>query len=184
MQETILWKRIDFPGHEICQLSKHDNGWELDGTAVFSYKNEPCKLNYLVITKQNWETESVKLNGKIGIQEVSLQVKNINNIWYINNKKFPEVEGCIDIDLGFSPSTNILPIKRLSIPIGGQKKLTAAWLHFPTLEFKPLTQIYKRESKQNYIYESRGGDFVRELSIRSSGFVQNYPGLWKFESAI
>ena len=41
------------------------------------------------------------------------------------------VDGCRDIDLNFSPSTNVLPIRRLSLDVGDQAAVRAAWLRFP-----------------------------------------------------
>jgi hypothetical protein len=39
-------------------------------------------------------------------------------------------EGCLDIDLGFSPSTNLLPIRRLTLAVGEAATVRAAWLPF------------------------------------------------------
>ncbi len=42
-----------------------------------------------------------------------------------------EVAVCVDIDLNFSSSTNLLPIRRLDLAIGQDAELTAAWLVSP-----------------------------------------------------
>jgi hypothetical protein len=104
--------------------------------------------------------------------------------WQINGLEAPTVRGCADIDLGFSPSTNLLPIRRLSLAVGEDVNIEAAWLSFPALQFEPLQQVYVREKENIYRYESAGGRFKRTLELNSSGFVTNYPGLWLAESCI
>jgi uncharacterized protein len=91
------------------------------------------------------------------------------------------VEGCIDIDLGFSPSTNLLPIRRLELAVGEEAAVTAAWLPFPSLVFERLPQVYRREGEGTYRYASSGGVFVRRLEVNPAGFVTSYPGLWQAE---
>ena len=87
--------------------------------------------------------------------------------------------GCIDLDLNFSPATNLLPIRRLDLAIGQQMQVQAAWLRFPSFKLEPLSQLYKRIDETTYRYESGGGSFVTALTVNASGFVTTYPGLWQ-----
>lgn len=183
MTHTILWHRIDHPGHEFSQLSAHNQGWKLQGTALFIYEKQPCKLDYEIFCDQNWKTVSATVVGQVGDRKVNLRITTDEEKWWMNKEEYPEIEGCIDIDLGFSPSTNILPIRRLSMPVGEQAKVRAAWLSFPALEFEPLDQVYSRETDTTYRYESAGGQFVRVLDVNKTGFVTKYPGLWEVELA-
>jgi hypothetical protein len=88
----------------------------------------------------------------------------------------------VDIDLGFSPSTNLLPIRRLKLAVGEEAEVRAAWLSFPSLRFELLSQMYRREAERTYRYESGGGTFVRTLEVNAAGLVTSYPGLWQAES--
>jgi len=92
------------------------------------------------------------------------------------------VAGCIDLDLNFSPSTNLLPIRRLSLTVGEEASVRAAWLRFPSFTLEPLEQIYRRTGATTYVYESAGGRFVRELIVNEAGFVTLYPGIWQAEA--
>lgn len=99
----------------------------------------------------------------------------------LNEVDCPAVAGCTDIDLGFSPSTNLLPIRRLSLEVGEPVEVQAAWLPFPTLSFELLTQTYRRTGKMTYQYEADGGAFSRTLEVNEVSLVTNYPGLWQIE---
>lgn len=91
--------------------------------------------------------------------------------------------GCIDIDLAFSSSTNMLPIRRLDLAIGQEAKVRAAWLRFPSFTLEPLDQLYRRIDAATYRYESAGGVFVTELQVNAAGFAALYPNLWQVEAS-
>ena len=88
----------------------------------------------------------------------------------------------MDLDLNFSPSTNLLPIRRLNLEVGQQAEVKAAWLRFPSFELEPLSQVYERLNEFKYRYSSGGGDFVAELTVNKVGFVTVYPKLWEVEA--
>jgi uncharacterized protein len=120
------------------------------------------------------------VNGVIGDGAVELHVSvDAQRRWRANGASAPTSKGCIDIDLGFSPSTNLLPIRRLALAIGEEAAVTAAWLPSPSLVFERLPQVYRREGDGTYRYASSGGAFVRRLEVNSAGFVTSYPGLWE-----
>ena len=101
--------------------------------------------------------------------------------WRLDGAERPEVEGCLDIDLNFSPSTNLLPIRRLDLAVGEQASVRAAWLRFPSFSLEPLQQRYHRLDGGLYRYESGGGRFTADLLVDESGFVTRYPGVWEAE---
>jgi hypothetical protein len=128
-------------------------------------------------------TTGADVSGVIGDDEISLRVSvDEERRWRANGAECPVVEGCIDIDLGFSPSTNLLPIRRLALAVGDEAAIQAAWLPFPSLTFELLPQVYRRDGERTYRYESSSGAFVRMLDVNAAGFVIRYPGLWQAEA--
>jgi uncharacterized protein len=185
MINTILWRRLDLPSHEVGRLKQRDDSWELSGTAVFSHDRRPCKLDYVVICDSGWRTMSAEIRGLIGYREIDIWVSvDDQRKWFLNGAERSAVSGCIDIDFGFSPSTNLLTMRRLALGICQEAGVRAAWLPFPSLEFELLQQTYRREGANTYRYESGGGAFVRTLELNAVGFVTNYPGLWIEEDAL
>ena len=179
MTDIIFWRRLDLPGHEFATIKQRDDGWELSGVALFSHHGTPARLDYRVMCEASWRTKSAQIAGVIGDQEINLHVSvDSERKWFLNGTECPAVAGCLDIDLGFSPSTNLLPIRRLALERGQEAEVRAAWLPFQSLAFELLPQLYKRESETTYRYESGGGVFVRVLEVNAVGFVTNYPGLW------
>lgn len=178
--ESILWQCFVFPGHEACRLFSQDSHWSLEGTAAFAHEQQPCQLAYQIICDNAWRTLSAKVDGWLGktIIRVLIQI-GPDQQWWLNGVEQPSLKGCIDVDLNFSPSTNLLPIRRLNLAIGETAKVNAAWLRFPGFELEILSQQYHRLDENTYRYESAGGQFVADLKVNKSGFVVEYPDLWR-----
>jgi uncharacterized protein len=182
--ETILWRGILQPGHEACRLVHEEPGWRLDGTAVFLHDLQTCLLTYKIDCDSTWRTVSAMVEGWIGKKIVSMRINtDTNHRWWLNGVEVPEVAGCLDLDLNFSPSTNLIPIRRLSLEVGEMAGITAAWLRFPSFQLEPLSQSYQRLEELLYRYESGSGRFVADLRVNQAGFAIEYPGIWTAESA-
>lgn len=180
MIASILWRRLDQPGHEFARLRRRDEGWLLAGTAVGADAGEPYRLDYRIRCDAQWRTLEVGIEGIIGTREVALRVAvDEARRWFVDGVHCAALAGCLDIDLGFSPSTNLLPIRRLGLTVGAEAPVCAAWLRFPHLVFEPLEQGYRRLAARRYGYESSGGRFRAELDVDDAGFVVRYPGLWE-----
>lgn len=179
----ILWRRLDLPGHEAAEITQQRNRWNLAGTALFAYRRQPCRLDYEVECDMTWGTRDVTVRGQIGEAPVLFVLsRDADGVWCANGVAQPAVQGCIDVDLGFSPSTNLLPIRRTKLVIGARAEIRAAWVRFPELTLEVLEQTYTRLSDCTYLYESAAGAFRRELTVNGDGFVVDYPGLWRDES--
>jgi uncharacterized protein len=182
---TILWRGVDRPGHDSARVSRSANGWMLAGTAVFAHEGVPCRLDYRITTDAAGRTRSAKVEGWVGDVDVDVSIEvDGRGGWRLNGSECPQVEGCIDVDLNFSPSTNLLPIRRLLLDVGAEAEVRAAWLRFPSFTLEPLPQVYRRLSEDVYRYESADGAFVRNLTVDTAGFVTLYPGLFESESAV
>ena len=183
--ESILWRGLVLPGHESCRLFSGDSHWHLDGTAVFSYEGHPCRLDYQILCDEHWQTLSANVKGWVGNNTVHVRIgTDTAGSWWLNEVEQPDVEGCTDIDLNFSPSTNLLPIRRLPLAIGEAADVKAAWLRFPSFTLEPFPQQYRRLDETTYRYESSGGRFAANLKVNRSGFVLDYPELWQAENFI
>ena len=183
MIDSILWRSLAWPGHEACRLFSQDSQWYLEGTAVFLNEQRSCRLDYQVVCDETWRTRTGKVEGWLGDTTVNIQIKSDSaQHWWMNGIEQSDVIGCIDLDLNFSPSTNLLPIRRLELGVGQAADVRAAWLRFPSFKLELLPQKYSRLSDNSYRYESAGGQFKADLSINRSGFVMDYPGIWQSET--
>jgi hypothetical protein len=176
--ETILWKSIPWAGHECARIVEASQSWRIEGAAVFEHQQQPCSLSYGIACSADWATQSVTVNGWVGSEEVHVRIEARDGAWTLNGASQPAVTGCIDVDLNFSPSTNVLPIRRLGLAPGESRDVRAAWLRFPSFALEPLEQRYTRVDHHRVRYESFPTNFSAELRVSAHGFVVDYEGIW------
>ncbi len=132
-----------------------------------------------MLCDESWRTLSAQIAGWVGEQPIHVGIKaDKYHRWRLNEVAIAAVTGCVDIDLNFSPSTNLIPIRRLQLKVGESADIIAAWLRFPGFTFEPLPQRYTRLDEHHYRYESNEGKFRVDLRVNQAGFVEDYPGIW------
>lgn len=128
----------------------------------------------------DWVTRAAAIRGSTSAGEVNLEIAvNREHGWSLNTAPMPAVAGCIDLDLGFTPATNLISIRRLDLGIGARGEIVAAWLPFPSFELQPLRQVYARSTSHEYAYSCPDLRFQSTLTVDDLGFVRDYPPLWR-----
>src|SRR5690606_2942307 len=87
----------------------------------------------------------------------------------------PELEGCLDIDIPWSPLTNSLPINRMNLIEGDSQDNRLAYVSLPDLSLQVIEQQYTLQNDSRVLVSTRGvqDDFI--LSVDSDGFVTEHP---------
>jgi hypothetical protein len=180
LEQTILWRRIDQPGHDACALWSSRDGWRVAGTAVFALDGEPCHLRYEVHCDRSWHSRLGMVDGWIGQKPIDFRIVSIpGQRWTLNGVEEKAVTGCADVDLSFTPATNLLQLRRLALGVGEQGEAPAAWLRFPESALGRLEQTYARVAHERYDYRAPTVEFAAQLEVTNTGFVTRYPGLWE-----
>ena len=180
---SVLWRRLDTPGHDACCLEGNDAGWQLDGTAVFRQGEAPAQLAYRVVCDPGWRTQWGQVQGRIGGEAVDFRVaRTAAGIWTLNGAVAQGLGDGADLDFGFTPATNLLQLRRLDLLEGQTADVPVAWLDLPGCTLFLLRQRYERRSKTTYWYEAPRFDYAALLEVTADGFVRRYPGLWEMES--
>lgn len=99
--------------------------------------------------------------------------------WKLNGVSKHDVTGCIDIDLAFTPATNLIALRRLALKVGQRADAPAAYLQFPELKLVRLPQRYVRIGRTEYAYESPTAGYSGTLKVLRGGVVSRYPGLFE-----
>jgi hypothetical protein len=180
----ILWRRLDVPGHDAASLQMDGDGAVLSGMAAF-HEGAPTALAYFVHADREWKTTEGHVWGWRGRDAIDVRLhRDSAGTWTLNDELCAEVQGCMDLDLGFTPATNLLPLRRLSLSIGQSAEVRSAWLEWPDVRLTPLVQRYARRTETEYDYESDlpGGELFRStLLVQADGWVLDYGGLWRVE---
>ncbi|MGX5840151.1 putative glycolipid-binding domain-containing protein [Mesorhizobium sp. ArgA1] len=178
-QASILWRRLDVEGHDACLLSRAEGGYGLKGQAIFVQEGQPCCLAYQVTCDASWQTKSARVDGFLGQRALRYAIERAaDGRWTLNGEIQLDVAGLVDVDLGFTPASNLLAIRRFDLGVGQATPAPAAYLTFPELRLTRLEQSYKRLDKVRYAYAAPLFGYDDTLKVSPTGFVLDYPGLW------
>jgi hypothetical protein len=179
---TILWRRLDTPGHDACHLIHLEDGWVLEGAAVFEQDGFPACLAYQVDCDSAWHTREGVVHGWLGSSPLDIRItRNPSGLWTFNGQAVTDLEDCVDLDLGFTPATNLFQIRRAALEIGQSADVPVAWFDPSAGNLQRLYQRYERRTAETYWYESPSFDYSAILHISEAGFVTKYPDLWEAE---
>jgi uncharacterized protein len=171
---AILWEFSE-GGSELCVLDSKDRGWELSGTALLAAEQGPAEIRYSVLVGRTWATEDVEVVVSFPNGDIPEPIE-LGALWS-GKERPPEFRDCVDVDLGFTPATNTLPIRRLGLEVGEAAELAVAWLRWPALRVERAEQRYERLARDRYRYSS--GDFEADLTVDEHGLVVEYEGVWR-----
>lgn len=172
----VSWRRTDEVwADEHCTFSVRDAGLSLVGTVMGAEDGIPVRIEYRVLTDATGATTAVHVRDLRGFHQRTLQLaRDAKGNWTVDGAADRLLKGCLDVDLGCSPSTNTLPIRRLHLGVGGSKTTQAAWVRFPDLVVEKTAQTYTRLDEFTYRYTS--GPFEAELIADEDGVVAQYAG--------
>jgi len=171
------WRRLDGEGTDRCTLARAEHGWLLSGQAHWREEGAEANLLYTVRCDPDWATLTADITGERAGAPVALRIQSGPEGWEMNGVAQPEVAGCTDIDLSFTPATNLLPLRRLAPEGDGPVPVRAAWL-VPGLDrLALLEQSYAPQKDGTIAYAS--ANFEARLQVHPSGFVTRYPGVWE-----
>jgi uncharacterized protein len=177
-QSVVQWQRLDEPGMEWCRVEPLGGGRRIEGVALVALEGVPWRVDYTIEVDEGGRTRraSVRAAGGGGHQSVELEA-NGAGAWRRNDAVIIDSPDCLDIDLGFSPVTNSLPIWRLGLAPGTRREIRVAWVLFPSLEVVEGRQTYEHVTESTWRYRSEG--FQADLKVGSDGLVDDYAGYWR-----
>jgi hypothetical protein len=168
---AVLWVRQDGPGNDACRFAEAEGGYLIDGSSADADQNT---LRYRIRARDDGTTRRVRIGAKSRI----FVRRAPDDTWMLNGKSVPAVTGAKDIDLGFTPATFTLPIRRLKLGVGNEAEILVARLDLETERLKPLDLVYRRSS--NYEYECLNTETgtTSHLLVDAQGIVRTHKGHW------
>ncbi len=178
---TMLWRRVDTPGHDVCRLIQQSDGWNLEGSAIFRHQDGPANLLYSLRCEANWRTVWGRVRGYIGQRAIDHVVVHEGSNWMLDDVTIPGMDHLQDLDLSFTPATNLQQLRRVAISENETVRLPVAWLDVGAGNLSELPQIYERRGAHAFWYEAPSVGYEGLLELAPNGFVRSYPRLWQEE---
>jgi uncharacterized protein len=199
LTRALFWRRLDTAGAEQAMVSD-GVGLRAKGTMVAATP-VPYTCRYEFSTDDSWSTvrcevttegagflRSARLERAAGRWRVTATEQgSLDAVMMAAGHARPEQPGseepgklysALDVDLGYSPLTNTLPIRRLGLlnaPEGTSSTVDVAWILVPSLQVLDSSQTYRVVGDHRLRFTS--GSFAADLDVDEQGYVTRYPGL-------
>ena len=163
---------------EVCRVMQEDSGVRLEGNVLLVSQGVSWQVHYAIRCDPGWVTREVDVRATGSAPHtISMRVDEEGR-WWVNGAVREDLELCTDVDLGFSPSTNTLPIRRLHLELDRAATIQAAWVEFPTFAVQRVAQRYTRVGDRSYRYENLPTGFHADIAVDAMGLVTGYPPGW------
>jgi hypothetical protein len=170
--QDVLWHSPRLNSMEHFRYRMGDRGQRLEGTVLLPRHQMPTTIEYTVVVDAMWRIvgASIHCTGLDG--QIDMEATVDEGQWSIDGTERTDLSGCTDIDLGWTPATNTLPIRRTRLEVGETAKVDAAWVTFPELAIRRVEQTYSRRSLLGWTYSS--ASFTADINTDSNGIVVTY----------
>jgi hypothetical protein len=184
METHVWWMPLQQIGLEQLHLVENESGVVADGLVLGIEHATPFRLWYQVWADNNWHAREclLQVGGENG-KTVHLYSDGQGHWIDAVGGAYSVLDGCLDIDISYTPFTNTLPIRRLALKPGENADLLVAYITVPELSIRPVQQRYtclsQTASGGIYRYEGLESNFTADLLVDDQGLVVDYPGIWK-----
>ncbi len=195
-QRLQLWERVDGWGAEVANVELLDEGVVASGTQI-GVDPLAYRLDYELEARGRFVTRSLRVAaiGEGWRRSVAL-ARDAEEGWRCEVSEEGDVDlprpggdvdgldEALDCDLGLSPLTNLMPIRRHGLhERPGEVDLLCAWVSSPDLALHAYPQRYehlgrdRRGATVRFLDRGLFPGFESELELDREGFVRVYPQL-------
>ncbi len=194
MRRLVLWSGLDSWRAEVADLELDAEGLVATGTQVGADPGA-YRLDYVLKTGPDFVTQmlSIDVLGESWGRQLRL-VRHPDGSWSCDTTERGDVplpaaggdaeavRGALDCDLGRSPLTNLMPVRRHCLhERPGEADFLMAWVSVPDLGVHPSEQRYEHvrldASHAIVRYVGRHRGFTGDLVFDRDGVVELYPDL-------
>ena len=180
MLRLAIWQGVDEWRAEAARVDLGPRGLGASGTQIGA-DPAPYRLDYELEVGSGWITTrlSVQVTSAVG-ERVLLLEHDARGGWRRDGVTAPELDGCLDCDLGLSPLTNLMPVRRHALhEREGEAEILAAWVSVPDLSLHASRQRYEHVRPGVVRFTDLGAHegFSAELELDADGLVLLYPEL-------
>ena len=168
---VLLWTSYKPPGNDACRFALNSRSLLIEGSTRNA--GDELATRYRIRADLSGETRRARIDRR---DRRILVERGRDGGWTMDGVDVPEVRGALDIDLGFTPATNTLPIRRLGLEVGQGADIEVAWLDPADWGLKRMAQTYRRTGPLAWRFTSPG--FETEIEVDDFGAVTHYPGYW------
>jgi hypothetical protein len=189
----VIWRGVEEWLAEAASIDVRDGGLSASGIQLGAHPI-PYRVDYrldatdgfvtreleLTSASQGWRRRLVLHHDGSGGWSAELEEAGDppGGAW---DGELPDLAEARDIDLGFSPLTNSMPILRHRLDREGTRDFVMAWVSIPDLRVTASKQRYEHvladDAGATVRFLELDDDFTAELELDHDGLLVFYPGL-------
>ena len=175
----VVWRRVmDDCSFEECVVTSSPEGFGIAGRVIAAEANAPLAMSYDIACDRSWSAQAVTIEQRLNDTLRRLTLERAGQGWLVDGVRDARLDGCAEPDLGLTPSTNALAIRRLGLAIGQGAEITCAWVKFPALSIEPSVQHYKRLADRDYRYTNIASGFTAIVTVDELALPVSYERIW------
>jgi hypothetical protein len=180
VEHHVLWHCALLASSEHATLRESQTGYQLRGLTVLPREDVPCHVSYEVSVDREWYPVAATAAFEMPFMTPPIALSlAADGRWTLDGSPAPQLAACRDLDLGWTPATNTIPIRRLRLAVGETARIMAAWIRFPELDIVASEQRYTRMAKDRWRYQSGDYDFELCTDERTGLVLQYGDDLWR-----
>lgn len=180
MLRLAIWQGIDEWRAEAARVDLGPRGLGATGTQIGGGPT-PYRLDYELDVGSGWITTRLSVRVTSAVRERGLLLEHdARGGWRCDGEPAPALAGALDCDLGRSPLTNLMPVRRHALhEREGVAEILAAWVSVPDLTVHASRQRYEHVRPGVVRFTDLGAHegFTAELELEADGLVLLYPEL-------
>ena len=179
MLHRVVWRRtIDDKSIEHCTVASRPDEVRISGHIIAAHDSQPLEVTYDIRCGADWAAKAIEIEQAWGGSTRRLRMARAENGWVIDGAPDPRLAGCAEVDIGLTPSTNALAIRRLGLAVSETRDITAAWVKLPALTVEPSHQRYERLRPHDYRYTNLDSGFTAVVTVDALALPVTYEGVW------
>ena len=175
----IIWRRnLDDRSLEECVVTSMSDGFGIAGDIIAAQDGAPLIVCYDIGCHKNWSAHFVTIEQRLGDTQRRLKLERAGDSWLVDGIRDAQLDGCAEPDLGLTPATNALAIRRLGLAIGQAAEIRCAWIKFSALSVEPSLQRYERLGERDYRYTNVASGFTARVTVDALALPVDYENIW------
>ncbi|MCA9833628.1 MAG: putative glycolipid-binding domain-containing protein [Thermomicrobiales bacterium] len=179
MTSELIWQHLDTPGWEhVRVIADHPEWTVFDSIFVRHDADRILRGGYTLVMDKAWRTLELRLmlETSPGVMDALHLLTEGDGRWTdAEGRPMPQLDGCLDVDIRWTPLTNSLPINRLGLDDGDSADITVAYISLPDLVALPIQQTYSHTGAGDFRYTNRASGFSADIVTDADGYVISYP---------
>lgn len=182
MTSELIWQHLDAPGWEHVRITSDHPGWTVfDSILVREHNGQVLRGGYTLVTDKQWQTLELRLmieSAPGSMDGIHLLTEGDGRWTDANDQPIPELDGCLDVDIQWTPLTQSLPINRLRMADGKEHTIPVVHISLPSLTIQPVSQTYRQRDRTHVQHSNGLEPGAQTLSVDRDGLITETPGFF------